>query len=164
MIRHLIFVVLVLALTVLQTTLVPIALPEWMQPDILLAVVVLMGLLQPRGIGSIYAFGIGYLMDLMIGVVLTGTFTLERLLLFLAAYWLNGQFYAKSPFIQFMVVTIMAILDYILLWILIAVFSGKGSDYIELWQMVPRALSSGLMGLALYYPLIILWEGGQREF
>lgn len=162
MYRHFTFIGAALLIAVLQTTVEAMILPGWMQPDMLLATVVLLGLFLQSPSGSAYAFGIGYLMDLLTGCV-TGTYAFERILIFLAAYWLNGQFYAKSPLVQGLMVLVLAIVDYILIWVLTSVFGTEGVG-LHLWEMVPRSIFSGIVGFALYYPLSIVWEGGQREF
>ena len=159
---HMIFIFSALVLAVLQTTLVPLLLPVWLRPDLLLVLVVLLGLFLQPAPGSAYAFGLGYLQDLLTGTM-TGLFVFDRLVIYLAAYWLSGQFYAKSAWTQAIIVGILSIADYILVWTLSAIFSGGEAATVALWMVIPRALSSALFGLVLFFPLSILWEGGQRE-
>ncbi|GEM_PF-2354332 len=160
--KHLIFVISTLVLAVLQTTLVPLLLPEWLRPDFLFVVIVLLGLFLQPMTGSIYTFGMGYLQDLLMGTM-AGLFIVDRLVIYLAAYWLAGQFYAKSALAQAALVALLSVLDYLLIWLLSAIFSGGDAFSVPLWHLFPRAISNAIMGLALYYPLRILWEGGERE-
>ncbi len=160
--RHVILILAVVLLAALQTTLIPMLLPEWIHPDLLLAVTVLVGLFMRPAAGSIYAFGMGYLQDLLTGSII-GLFTFDRVVIFLLAYWLAGQFYAKSASAQALLVAVMAMLDYFLLLLLFTVFTGGEAFSAPLWHLIPRSLCSALAGLILFYPLSILWEGAQRE-
>lgn len=160
--RHLLFVLFVFVLAVLQTTLVPMLLPGWLHPDMLMATVVLTGLFFQPASGALYAFGLGYLQDLMTGSMV-GLFTFDRLVIYLAGYWLAGQFYAKSAPAQAILVGMLSIFDFFLLWLLGSIFSGGESIVPSFWQVIPRSVSSAVFGLALFFPISMIWEGGQRE-
>jgi len=160
--KHLIFVISALVLAVIQTTLVPLVLPAWLRPDFLLILVVLLGLFAQPATGAVYAFGLGYLQDLLTGSM-PGLFTFDRLVIYIAAYWLSGQFYARSPFAQALLVALLSVTDYFLIWLLSAIFSGGDALGLPFWQMLPRSIVCALIGLLLYFPLDILWEGGERE-
>jgi len=161
--RHIIMILGVVFLAALQTTLIPLLLPGWVHPDFLLAVTVLAGLFMSPATGSVYAFGMGYLQDLLTGSMV-GLFTFDRVVIYLLAYWLAGQFYAKSAYAQVVLIAVVVVLDHVLLLVLSAIFTGGEAFASPLWHLIPRSICTALAGLILFYPLSILWEGAQREF
>lgn len=156
---HALFILMVLACAVAQITLIP-RMWEGARPDLLLAVVILLGLFQSPATGSLYSFGIGYLNDILTGSVM-GLFMFERVLMFTLGSRLSQQFYAKSAPAQFIIILILSILDVFVRGLLGLIF-GQGNTFTgNLILTTPlRAFMTALMGMPLFLALKLIFDTG----
>jgi rod shape-determining protein MreD len=152
--QHFLMVILILACAVAQTTLT-VLLWKGAQPDLLLAVVVLAGLYLGPVAGSLYAFGMGYISDLLTGGVV-GIFMFDRVVIYVLANRMSHLFYAKSAAAQFIVIVLLSIVDTLIVLLLSLIF-GQGLVIRETQALyLPiRAIVTALAGMPLYF--IIKW-------
>jgi len=155
--RHVALLCLILAIAVVQTTLT-VLLWRGAQPDLLLATLILFALYMNPATGSIYAFGMGYLQDILTGGTV-GIFMTGRIVIYILANRLSHQFYAKSAAAQFLLIALLTVADAIIAAILSAIF-GQSVVLHEaiVWHVPLRAVITALMGMPLFYLIRWLWE------
>lgn len=155
--RHIMLLCIILACAVIQTTLT-VLLWKGAQPDLLLATVVLFGLFLNPATGAVYAFGMGYLQDILTGGTV-GIFMTDRVIIYILANRLSHQFYAKSAAAQFVLIALLTIADAIIVTVLSSIF-GQGVVLSEsqIWHIPVRAIVTALMGMPLYFLIKWLWE------
>ena len=160
--QHLYFMLLVALCAVLQTTLIQFAIPDYLRPDLFLSTVVLLGLFLGPVWGSLYAFFLGYLEDLFCGSMV-GLFMFSRMVIYLAALFLSGQFYARSALAQGLLIALLGVLDAVIVEVLSLIFTQTSPFQLSnLWVIFPRSLSSGVAGVLLFPILRRIWEEKER--
>ncbi len=110
------FCIVILLLT-FQTTWFPIFPIHRFRPDLLLILTLFLGFLFPPLGGGVFAFAIGYLMDLFSGNGL-GFYTFSRPLVFFGAQFFKDRFYLEGFYSQCLFVFIFAMLEGLLILIL----------------------------------------------
>lgn len=123
------------------------------KPNILLALVVLMGLfIRPRE-GAVYAFIIGYIEDIMLNPF-AGMYMFNRVAIYLISYQLSRRLYSRSAGVQFVIIFLLSIVDFILYLILSAIFAPPA--VFNTFFLV-RAFLNGFFGIFLFFILKRIW-------
>ncbi len=155
--KHILFFLLIMLCAVIQTTLT-VLLPAPLQPDLLLALVILAGLYMNPAVGSVYAVGIGYLQDLLT-LSIVGLFMLGRVIIYILGNRLSHEFYAKSAPAQVIVIFLLGIVDTILIFVLSAIFGQDAHfKWYMLWHTPLRSLTTALFGVPLFFVIKKIWE------
>jgi rod shape-determining protein MreD len=132
----------------LQATLLTSVSIQKIRPDIVLILVLYLGLSYPMVSGGIFAFFLGYLMDLFSGNTF-GLYTFTRpLIFFCVAHFFKDRFYLEGFLSQFLFAFSLALVEGLLILILLNAVNPKPLGHLyPLWVtvLVPQSFSTGLI-------------------
>lgn len=138
---------------ILQTTLLSYSPVQRIRPDILFIFTVYLAFLFPPIVGGIFAFFMGYLMDLFSGNTL-GFYTISRPLVFLAAQFFKERFYLEGFSFQSLFTFIFSLLEGILIFVLMnAVQTLPLANLYPLFftSLLPQSFFTGLVAPFLFF-------------
>jgi len=105
---------------------------------------VLAGVFLDPATGAVYAFGAGYLADLLGGETV-GVFMFDRMIIFMAANILSKQFYARNALAQLLLTALLAFVEILFIMLLSSVFGGSNTL---------RGLAGGTCAKEYFYRVI----------
>ncbi|HYA92972.1 MAG TPA: rod shape-determining protein MreD [Thermodesulfobacteriota bacterium] len=138
---------------ILQTTLLSYSPVQRIRPDILLIFTLYLAFLFPPIFGGIFAFLMGYLMDLFSGNTL-GFYTVSRPLVFLAAQFFKERFYLEGFFFQSLFAFLFSLLEGIFIFILMNAVQPLplGNLYpLFFTSLLPQSFFTGLATPFLFF-------------
>ncbi len=138
---------------ILQTTLLSYAPVQRIRPDLLFIFTVYLAFLFPPIVGGIFAFFMGYLMDLFSGNTL-GFYTISRPLVFLAAQFFKERFYLEGFSFQSLFTFIFSLSEGILIFVLMnAVQTLPLGNLYPLFftSLLPQSFFTGLVAPLLFF-------------
>ncbi len=152
-------VVLVLQTTVwkelsdLETLVFHTSLLTKFRPDLIFALVVLIGLFRDPIHGAIMAFGLGYLQDVVLGETM-GIYMTDRMIVFILAHSLTRWFMATSSTNQFVCALGLGVVDKLALLLLVGFFGGGFSSLVSglHFRFFEVLINAGLVTV-MYIPL-----------
>ena len=138
---------------ILQTTWLSWSPIQRIRPDILLIFTLYLAFLFPPIIGGIFAFFMGYLMDLFSGNTL-GFYTLSRPLVFLAAQFFKERFYLEGFSFQSLFAFLFSLSEGILIFVLMNAVQpvSLGNLYpLFFTSLLPQSFFTGLATPLLFF-------------
>jgi rod shape-determining protein MreD len=136
----------------LQATLLTSFSIRRIRPDIVLILTLYLGLSYPMVSGGIFAFFLGYLMDLFSGNPF-GLYTFSRPLIFCVAHFFKDRFYLEGFLSQFLFTFSSALIEGFLILILLTALNPKplGNLYpLFVTVLLPQSFSTGLITPTLF--------------
>jgi rod shape-determining protein MreD len=136
----------------LQATLLTSFSIQRIRPDIVLILTLYSGFSYPMVSGGIFAFFLGYLMDLFSGNAF-GLYTFSRPLIFCVAHFFKDRFYLEGFLSQFLFAFSSALIEGFLILILLNALNPKplGNLYpLFVTVLLPQSFSTGLITPTLF--------------